>query len=37
VDAFICGTAHAADAVDAIAAARGTHAQGRQQVARGVA
>ncbi|MGU7812483.1 adenosylmethionine decarboxylase [Burkholderia sp. AW49-1] len=37
VDAFMCGAARAADAVDAIAAALGTHAQVRQQVARGVA
>ena len=36
VDAFMCGAARAADAVDAIAAALGTHAQVRQQVARGV-
>ncbi|HIE4196924.1 MULTISPECIES: adenosylmethionine decarboxylase [Burkholderia] len=35
VDAFMCGAARAADAVDAIAAALGTHAQVRQQVARG--
>jgi S-adenosylmethionine decarboxylase len=35
VDAFMCGAARAADAVDAIAAALGTRAQVRQQVARG--
>ena len=35
VDAFMCGAARAADAVDAIAAALGTQAQVRQQVARG--
>ncbi|CAM2163545.1 S-adenosylmethionine decarboxylase alpha chain / S-adenosylmethionine decarboxylase beta chain / S-adenosylmethionine decarboxylase proenzyme [Burkholderia latens] len=37
VDAFMCGVARAADAVDAIAAALGAHAQVRQQVARGFA
>ncbi|RQT57328.1 adenosylmethionine decarboxylase [Burkholderia cepacia] len=35
VDAFMCGAARAAEAVDAIAAALGTQAQVRQQVARG--
>ncbi|AFQ49965.1 adenosylmethionine decarboxylase [Burkholderia cepacia] len=37
VDAFMCGAACAADAVDAIAAALGTYVQLRQQVARGIA
>ncbi|WP_431824660.1 adenosylmethionine decarboxylase [Burkholderia sp. F1] len=35
VDAFMCGAARAADAVDAIAAALGARAEVRQQVARG--
>ncbi|PCE32483.1 adenosylmethionine decarboxylase [Burkholderia ubonensis] len=35
VDAFMCGAARAADAVDAIAAALGAHARVRRQVARG--
>ncbi|MGU7772954.1 adenosylmethionine decarboxylase [Burkholderia sp. MR1-5-21] len=35
VDAFMCGAARAADAVDAIAAALGAQTQARRQVARG--
>ncbi|KVN38886.1 adenosylmethionine decarboxylase [Burkholderia stagnalis] len=35
VDAFMCGAARAADAVDAIAAALGARAEVRQQLARG--
>ncbi|AYZ62664.1 adenosylmethionine decarboxylase [Burkholderia multivorans] len=35
VDAFMCGAARAADAVDAIAAALGARAEIRQQAARG--